>query len=80
MIINTYKTYIATLHDGSTIVARRISVSGWAWFTTGRNGRIISPEIPEEHLKNFSMILKGSLKDGWATETVYEISEGETND
>lgn len=75
MIINTYKTYIATLHDGNTIIARRISASGWAWATTGRNGQIISPEIPEEHLKNFSRIVKGSLKEGWATETVYEISD-----
>lgn len=80
MIINTYKTYIATLHDGSTIIARRISASGWAWFKAGRHGQIISPEIPEEHLKNFSMIVKGSLKSGWGSETVYEISEGETND
>jgi len=73
MIINTYKTYIATLHNSNTIIARRISASGWAWFTTGRNGRIISPEIPEEHLKNFSKIVQGSMKEGWATETVYEI-------
>ena len=75
MIINTYKVYTANLHDGNTIIARRISTSGWAWFTTGRNGRIISPEIPEEHLKNFSMIVQGSMKSGWGSETVYEISE-----
>lgn len=79
MIINTYKTYIATLHDGNTIIARRISASGWAWFTLGRHGRAISPEIPEEHLKNFSMIVQGSMKEGWGSETVYEISEGEMN-
>jgi len=79
MIINTYKAYIATKHDGSPIVARRISTSGWAWYTVGRHGQIVSPEIPEEHLKNFSMIVQGSMKEGWATETVYEIAmqEGE---
>lgn len=73
MIINTYKVYTANLHDGNIVIARRISSSGWAWFTTGRNGQIISPEIPEEHLKNFSLIVKGSMKEGCVTETVYEI-------
>lgn len=73
MIINTYKVYTANLHDGNIVIARRISSSGWAWFTTGRNGQIISPEIPEEHLKNFSLIVKGSMKSGWGSETVYEI-------
>lgn len=80
MIINTYKTYIATLHDGNTIIARRISASGWAWFVAGRSGQPLSPEIPEEHLKNFSMIVKGSLKEGWATETVYEIACSHASD
>lgn len=80
MIINTYKVYTANLHDGNTIIARRISASGWAWFRAGRNGQIVSPEIPEEHLKNFSMIVKGSMKEGWATETIYDVSEGEMND
>ena len=80
MIINTYKVYTANLHDGNTIIARRISASGWAWFTLGRHGKIISPEIPEEHLKNFSMIVQGSMKEGWATEAIYDVSEGETND
>lgn len=75
MIINTYKVYTANLHDGNTIIARHISASGWAWFTTGRNGRIISPEIPEEHLKNFSMIVQGSLKSGWGSETIYEVAD-----
>ena len=74
MIINTYKTYIATKHDGSHVIARRISTSGWAWYTVGRHGQIVSPEIPEEHLKNFSMIVQGSMKEGWATEAVYEIA------
>lgn len=79
MIINTYKAYIAIRHDGSHVIARRISASGWAWFTLGRNGQIVSPEIPEEHLKNFSMIVQGSMKEGWGTETVYEFvrQEGE---
>ena len=74
MIINTYKVYTANLHDGNIVIARRISASGWAWGMAGRHGRIISPEIPEEHLKNFSLIVKGSMKEGWATETVYEIA------
>lgn len=65
MLINTYKAYIATKHDGSPVIARRISSSGWAWFTVGRSGQIISPEIPEEHLKNFSMIVQGSMREGW---------------
>lgn len=80
MIINTYKVYTANLHDGNTIIARHISASGWAWFTLGRHVKIISPEIPEEHLKNFSMIVQGSMKEGWATETIYDVSEGEVND
>lgn len=80
MIINTYKVYTATTHDGTAIIARRISPSGWAWFTVGRNGQIVSPEIPEEHLKNFSMIVQGSMKEGWATEAIYEIDKGEMND
>lgn len=73
MIINTYKVYTANLHDGNTIIARRISDSGWAWLYKGKQA--ISPELPEEHLKNFSQIVQGSMKEGWATETVYEISE-----
>ena len=64
----------------NTIIARRISSSGWAWFTTGRNGQIISPEIPEEHLKNFSMIVQGSLKSGWGSETVYEVVDEHDTD
>lgn len=75
MIINTYKVYTANLHDGNTIIARRISASGWAWGVAGRHGQIISPEIPEEHLKNFSMIVQGSMKEGWATEAIYDVSE-----
>ena len=79
MIINTYKVYTAKTHDGFIIVAKRVSALGWAWGVAGRHGRIISPEIPEEHLKNFSMIVKGSMKEGWATETIYDVNDGEMN-
>lgn len=75
MIISTYKVYTAKTHDGNTIIARRISASGWAWGVAGRHGQIISPEIPEEHLKNFSMIVQGSVKEGWGSETIYDVSE-----
>jgi hypothetical protein len=40
----------------------------------------ISPELPEEHLKNFSQIVQGSMKKGWATETIYDVNEGETRE
>lgn len=73
MIINTYKVHTATLHDGSPVIARRISASGWAWLYKGKQA--ISPELPEEHLKNFSQIVQGSMKEGWATETIYDVEE-----
>lgn len=76
MIINTYKVYTAKTHDGYLIVARRVSASGWVWF---RSNVPVSPELPEENLKNFSPIVQGSVKEGWATETIYDISEGEMN-
>jgi hypothetical protein len=78
MIINTYKVHTATLHDGSPVIARRISASGWAWLYKGKQA--ISPELPEEHLKNFSQIVQGSMKEGWATETIYDVNEGETRE
>lgn len=78
MIINTYKVHIATLHDGSPVIARRISESGWIWLYKGKQA--ISPELPEEHLKNFSQIVQGSMKEGWATETIYDVNEGETRE
>ena len=77
MIINTYKVYTANLHDGNTTIARRISASGWAWLYKGKQA--ISPELPEEHLKNFSQIVQGSMKEGWATETIYDVNDGEMN-
>jgi len=72
MIINTYKVYTAKTHDGFLIVARRVSASGWVWF---RSNVPVSPELPEENLKNFSPIVQGSVKEGWGSETIYDVEE-----
>ena len=74
MIISSNKVYVARTFDGKDIVARKVNVSGdatlWAWF---HKQSPASPALPENVLKLQSEIVQGTFREGWCTETVYDI-------
>ena len=79
MIISSIKVYVARTFDGQDIVARKVNngdgtATLWAWFNKQNP---VSPAMPENVLKLQSSIVAGTFREGWCTETVYDIVDGE---
>lgn len=69
MIVSFKKTYICQHIEGDFLVARQ-SPNGWYW---ERNKLPYGSIVPEEHLGKMQFVMEGSMKQGWSTESVYEV-------